>query len=202
MGNHYDEEQIARMAAMWAAGDSARVIGEAFGKSRSAILGLAHRRGDLFPARDAGWHKNGGRQKSAMPKSVRPKKPRKEKPAKAEKPSKAEKTAARRVARSNVVALFGHGLAGEELRQKRMEHVAMLTADSDGRSRLDLDRHALPDVQPVAFKDLKPRQCKFTLSRFHEDATRETPCCGAPAEEGKSYCSAHMAVVYKRAGHE
>ncbi|WP_186415369.1 GcrA family cell cycle regulator [Pannonibacter sp. P2PFMT1] len=65
--------------------------------------------------------------------------------------------------------------------------------------RYDLDKHALPGITPVPFRDLESGQCKFALQPVHQTCGPDTPFCAAPTDGGP-YCPAHRAVVYVKRG--
>lgn len=175
--NHFEwtPESRALAKALWAKGESATVIAAKFKVSRNAILGLASRFRDDFPARREGASAKRiiRRKPSARPPAT--------KKAEAERPAHSRSERLRPAA--NLAPRCAPAPAAPNVRAE------WLRAEGESVIR-DLTRFRLEGAEPIAFADLRRGQCQFPLSSFEEKGGPAMPYCGAKAETG-SYCQAH-----------
>ena len=184
----WSEDDFAKAKGLWAEGASATVIGRVFRVSRNAVLGLAHRHRKDFPARRDGANPSGKvrrapvRTEGAAMKAGVAKGPRVSRPV----ADRVDASVGRPKRRALPEGRADWMDAGEPVaRGERVFH--------------DLSRYRREDVAPVAFVDLARGQCHFPLSPFDEKCGPSTPCCGAPASEGR-YCAAHFRLSVRRVG--
>jgi hypothetical protein len=164
----------AQIVALWNAGHTTREIGDALGKTRSAIAGR------LYRIRATGSAAVPLRAGSAEPRRVMQKSRKKanlvELPLAAPKPAQAIKKAS----------------AGEIIRFPFLR----LKPDPEPIVQTPEPQPAETNVgAPKDIMALGPFDCRYVVNRL----SRETPAlyCGAPQARG-SYCSAHAELCYRR----
>ena len=165
---YFTEADDARIAELAEAGYSARKIAEAMGRKSKNCI-IGRAHRMGIPLQPGN-----GKRKLAWPRSPglrRPYGPRKKAEAKPKAPPK-PKTASR--------ALTFNGLRGPK---PVLKFAARPAVNGDIPMRL------------VTLAKLRHYDCRFPLG---DPGHADFRYCGSPAEEGKSWCAGHMALVYQR----
>jgi GcrA cell cycle regulator len=167
----WTDDAIAQLKTLWAKGQSASLIATKMGGglTRSAVIGKVQRL--RLPGRHTQATSPLGRHFGEAPPKPQPK------------PRPPANPAANTIA--NNLARKAEEAAAREARRIERERVAAENAEP-------------PDQSPfaVAFLDRKSTQCAWPLDKF-PSATMLV--CGAPQDDGCSYCGRHRRISTQRA---
>lgn len=192
----WSPEEIETLQSGWASGLTASEIAARLpGRSRNSVLGYVDRHRDVFGKRCAEIDRANlaKRTRQAM---VREKTEISEVPPRPK--MKPVVALAHRAKASTRIASPAPMVMARTLDAKPVSESLPHGWKRDGRADRSLAGFAVPGVEPVPFKALDHRQCHFMLAGFWADDCGETPCCGAPAQPGKSWCADHMRLVWSK----
>lgn len=200
----WSEQDVFTASKLWREGKSGAEIAKRLGVSRNAVLGLAHRRRDLFPAT--------GRVSSKQ--TIEKRKPSMwteavlvDASCRWKRGESLDELAAATGATLSALTGLLHRRrdlfpARARAKSKRPETPVVMPvfeAVTPKPSSNDFGRFQIAGTEPIAFADLKANQCRFPLECFEAVSGPTTPCCGAPTNELASYCSGHRRVMARAA---
>ena len=183
---NWDQAAIHKAAQLWQKGWTTSRIGVELGVSRNAVVGIAGRNRDLFPARSSSAGTRAAKSTPHPPEAdIRPsvRKQRKE-------PAKRRTRRKTTVARTNQPTTIPPAIKPDS---------KVLVRTKDPAPRVDR-QHAfepIPGCEPVPLINLLPTQCRWPVNGFEGV---KPIFCGQHCERTEPYCADHQRIACRRTG--